>query len=378
MKKECFLLSLLVISLLTLSVAMAFWPFTGYATAGPTKLPASTLSCSESDGSSGPNETIAGAIQYTYKSTWTSYSKEAADFCENNASLTEYYCAGKLAKSKVVRCNGGCDNETVDAFGKRFNAWKCLPEGPEIPPEPEAERVCNDSDAGPNATIAGVVVGENELGSFAEKDQCVGIATIKEMACTEDKMPKAITLRCAGDAAGKCNTTSVTFSGSNYTGVGFCKPAERQCSDSDGARNYTVAGVAVAVVNALGNTKTARDMCVGKKLREVYCLNNTITTEDVDCPAGTECIRGACAVNPLKAAKCEDSDGGLKPDVAGNVTLHPSEVKLSDFCLNSKYVMEFGCYGWGKNSTVILPYMVHRNCPYGCSNGMCRPKPAVH
>ena len=69
----------------------------------------------------------------------------------------------------------------------------------------------------------------------------------------------------------------------------------------------------------------------------------------------------------LKPITCTDSDGGENYYQKGTVTVN--NVKLTDFCIDSKTLKEHYCVGSNARYSNYV-------CPYGCENGACRKQPA--
>ncbi len=150
------------------------------------------------------------------------------------------------------------------------------------------------------------------------------------------------------------------------------KCLKQKCSDSDGGKNYNVAGT---VINGL---TVLTDYCMTKyDLKEYSCMTDTSHKSVVyTCPKG--CSEGACisSVSPPPPPpeeieesniSCVDSDGGKKFQVKGIVTV--GTAVYEDEC-NGAILMEYEC----KNETTYGSAAYQ--CPYGCENGKCNEKPA--
>lgn len=370
MKKSLFLVSLLVISVLTVSLVMAFWPFTKI-TGQAISLPSPTVTCADSDG--GNNKSVAGAIIYSWRGLVGTRANSVADSCEGT-TLIEYYCQGSQAKKAGIMCDNGCISETITAFGKDFIAGKC-----NVSEEISDETSCRDSDNGVNASSAGVTIGSDELGSFEYKDICLNERRVREFACTPDNKARVTDLNCVETSAGKCRNISITFEGQTYNNVGYCQPQTLQCSETDGGKNATNSGITTEVIDAYGNTRVSRDICEGtKKVKEFYCNNTKTAFQSITCE--DFCINGACTVRPVL---CTDSDGGYNITSKGTVTIPETNTVASDFCLNPSTLAELGCELGGKKGGYVSESKVFKNVHIAhikcltntiCSDGACRPR----
>ncbi len=135
----------------------------------------------------------------------------------------------------------------------------------------------------------------------------------------------------------------------------------KSCKDSDGGKNYYVAG-SVTYETSSGTGK-AFDFCSGDYLIENYCSGNKINSTRHYCSYG--CSNGACKKAPVES--CKDSDGGRNYYAAGSVSYTGSNgvVSLSkDYC-SGNYLTEYYCSGNKVSST-------RHYCSYGCSNGACK------
>jgi hypothetical protein len=112
--------------------------------------------------------------------------------------------------------------------------------------------------------------------------------------------------------------------------------AERGCVDSDGGRNYSVAGTCMGFVGSDG--LGTGDICLydtGRAgiLREVFCNETSeCETENYSCPEGEICRAGKCVAGKPADPLCVDTDGGLDPEVKGEV-----HFMLDDACYISNY-----------------------------------------
>ncbi|MFH0979251.1 MAG: hypothetical protein V1837_08205 [Candidatus Woesearchaeota archaeon] len=113
-------------------------------------------------------------------------------------------------------------------------------------------------------------------------------ACVRKGSCTYSCKKDSCSAKC--DGSNGCNPLSTCD-------LATC---ECVCGDSDGGKNYNVAGT-----TSLGLT-TNVDSCTGSTLTEYYCEANAIKSESYNCLAGWGCVSGACVPPQCTAGSCCD------------------------------------------------------------------------
>jgi hypothetical protein len=228
----------------------------------------------------------------------------------------------------------GCLNWTPENCVYGCSGYVCLP------PQP----FCTDSDGGLNLASFGTVSFRFANGTGGnQSDSCNG-NLLNEQSCS-NLTPVSTTFNCL-------------FSCSN----GACLQSQPICTDTDGGKVYNVTGNVTYKLN--GITTTLQDTCTNTTLTERYCTNTTALSINTACVWG--CTNGRC----LPAPVCTDSDGGLKPNIAGLVTVIASDGKktsMGDFCgpTPSPVLWEMYCVNTTTKDSKAY------NCTRGCLNGAC-------
>lgn len=366
MKKQILILAF-VITLMISVVSASWWDtITGKSITGNAVINSNVRTCEASN----------GVLKYSYRTAWGTIAwRNLTDSCSGDV-LTDYSCSRNGEKKTVNRnskvCENGCENVRLSVFGGTFDIGRCI-SGSTIA---ESNRICNESDRvfGPNITQAGFVTGSDEYGTpFTLADSCTG-DVLSEWSCAEDKKPVKTTVNCVSSGTGRCNTQDVTFNGVTQTAA-YCQAQTLQCSDSDGGRNLTGAGVVNAVINAAGRTQTGTDRCVdNKRLVEYTCdANMRLAGETITCP--DICQDGKCMERDVL---CTDSDGGWAPATKGTVT-NVFGANLTDSCMGEGVLMEFSCgtfngQEWsfrGSSRSRSRALVKYKLCANGCENGAC-------
>jgi hypothetical protein len=386
MKKAYFLMTLLVMSIFAVSLAAAFWPFTGNAVTGNA---VAAKTCTETD--SGNDIYNAGTTTYTYKGA----EKIRSDECYSSTKLTEWYCtASHNIISKTVRCPAGCQDAsciriepictnldngakndsgtfTNKCDGNNLITYACEDSGSAVIPTTsvcdyqcktaacvQRPFTCTDSDGGKIFNVSGTarMTFTGTTNTDSKKDVCNG-KVLKEAVCTDTGV-SYVTVNCKS----LCSTD---------TNGGFCDPKPLSCIDDDG--EDTSINSSATSTDVYGKATTFYDKCDGtKKVREAYCDGNVAKSKTINC--GDMCQNGACLV---RDDMCIDSDGGYKIGIKGNVISYKADgsvrANVSDFCADTYVLAEVGCAkktskGWnfaGNSKTSARISVKYTKCPNG-------------
>ena len=161
------------------------------------------------------------------------------------------------------------------------------------------------------------------------------------------------------------------------TGMAYGKT----CTDSDGGKNYKVAGDAKGY-----DGKGTVDACdfsndVKGIIWEAVCEKGVAVHYKTPCPKDTPyCNRAVCSKEP---GKCEDTDGGNIPELLGTVT----EIRTADGPQATDYCEDLSTLQplqecTGEQCGVREYYCAEENkapfqdvdCPNGCNGGVCQPQ----
>ena len=251
-----------------LLIFIVYKVFTGFVPSGGIP-PSNDSYCTDSDG---------GKDYYIRGTTNDSHGSRLTDYCTNSAStslLIEGYCnvvssSYSIESYESYACPNGC-SEGV-----------CINDSSVIP----SNQSCTDSDGGANPYQAGHVYGINPEGkNYILNDTCNNSSDgewIYERTCVGSplKVASYTTPLCPyGCKDGACMNASSTDRNISNTPT-------RSCVDSDGGKDYYVAGTTY-IPNPYS------DLCLDNKtLRENYCEGTYPASINYICP--NECSRNAC------------------------------------------------------------------------------------
>lgn len=191
---------------------------------------------------------------------------------------------------------------------------------------------CSDSDGGKDIFTIGQAVDS----SGAYDDGCADALRVDEMFCEEGEVS---VLAIACPTGYECRS-------------GAC--VEAKCSDSDGGADELKKGTTSA------GSDSETDRCLdAQTVKEFYCTRDTISSRDIECDTGMECVDGACV-----EGMCEDSDGGKDASVKG--TTEKGTLSQTDSCLNPSTVREYFC-----QDGLIKNEMMECASGYECKDGAC-------
>ena len=166
---------------------------------------------------------------------------------------------------------------------------------------------------------------------------------------------------CGVDDKTYANLCVANVSGITIAYNGECIPPKK-CTDSDAGKNVLETGT----VEIDGSKNT--DLCINSSVvKEFYCSNEQMTSENVSCPSGYKCEQGKCVLPPPPPPPpvCSDSDSGLDRLTAGSVDYQGKTYK--DDCVTVYQVREYYCTA---NGTVSNTNLVCSS-GYQCTNGKC-------
>ncbi|MBN2121521.1 hypothetical protein JW721_00475 [Candidatus Micrarchaeota archaeon] len=240
-----------------------------------------TTDCSDEDG--GKEILIASGVSL--------FGEYEEDYCAGTSSVMEFYCENSSIVYEEIECPAGYT----------CNDGACEP------------APCSDSDGGIVSSEMGVAVS----GMETKSDSCASESKLTEYYCAAD---------------GTIASEEISCPSGQVCSDGEC--VEPTCEDSDGGIEISEAGTTEK--GSLSNS----DSCVGSAVvKEYYCENGAIASENIDCPSGEVCLDGACIEEPA----CTDSDGGKDKFSAGTTSYMGSS--SSDTCDGTTAVTEYYCEG---------------------------------
>ncbi len=193
------------------------------------------VTCTDTDG--GNRRSVFGTVSYDGRSY--------PDSCTDMYTLKEYFCGSSGYDYASILCTG---------YGEMCWNGVCSP------------AQCEDSDGGQDKYTRGSARVYTDNGySYSENDDCSG-RNVLERYCSDLKV-QTRSMACEPEEA--CET-------------GRC--IEAVCEDTDGGRQYIVAGT---VTKGAVTHKDSCDQSDGRVLYEYYCSGNDITYERYTCL--TEC-----------------------------------------------------------------------------------------
>ncbi|MEM4272332.1 MAG: Kazal-type serine protease inhibitor family protein, partial [Candidatus Bilamarchaeaceae archaeon] len=165
---------------------------------------------------------------------------------------------------------------------------------------------------------------------------------------------------CGSDGITYTNECYARQAGVNISHTGACgtgtdeSAVSPNCVDSDNGKNVLEYGTASKGSESFNDSCSPNTNAV----YEYFCLNNAITSENVPCPAGTECGGGKCV-----EILCSDTDSGQ--DILMKGTIKKGSESFSDSC-NGTSVLEYYC----SNNQILSKVIA---CPSGksCEDGAC-------
>ncbi|MFH1520224.1 MAG: hypothetical protein ABID61_01120 [Candidatus Micrarchaeota archaeon] len=239
-------------------------------------------------------------------------------------------CTGVSKNNQEIITNTTNSSEIVDNQTEN----QMPPLSPVVEPDPPIQLWCNDSD-GMNSSTKGVVT----VNDRNYDDYCLDTVKVKEYYCE-----------------GNLATSEIIDCGFGYScNYGKCEKTDRICSDSDNGINITKQGI--VSVNSLSFSGEFIDKCIDIYLvKEYWCEDDSMKTEDIKCDDGTKCVNGMC-----REDACFDTDDGSI--YKKGVTTKGEDSKV-DSCENNKEGTEYYCNG---NQIVNSSF----TCPNKCINGAC-------
>jgi len=292
------------------------------------------LDCDETDDGRDPFE------QGTTTLVGRRGNRSRTDGCRDDITLTEYTCGrkygGYIFFSSRIRCSS-------------LGVYTCE-DGACV--EDEDQLYCEDTDEGNEPFVFGEVTYLNISGrEITVADYCNNNQFLTERYC-DGVHPANEQHRCEFG----CED-------------GACIEPEPFCEDSDGGIEPFVAGN-VNGINESNEEFFWEDECNrdGDRVFEWYCEGVNSLIESIRCEFG--CEEGAC-LEEEQDPFCEDTDGGIEPFVAGNVSGEDDDGRffLEDECNNDcTQVHEYYCDD-------INPRLEDIECEFGCEYGACLEEP---
>lgn len=208
-----------------------------------------------------------------------------------------------------------------------------------------AQAVCDDSDMGRDALVAGTATATDGTGY---SDECGDSLTVVEYYCDgADVTHESIA----------CPSGLVCLDGA-------CVPLEvtHTCEDSEAGMDSATKGTVVF------DGESHTDACDNGTLIEYYCEGNLLASESVECPDG--CAYGTCTNQ-----SCRDTEYSNSIYAGGTVNLINGSGWFSypDNCSDDMTVLEHYCDGDELRVDAIA-------CPsgYHCGGGVCYPDVLCH
>jgi len=179
------------------------------------------------------------------------------------------------------------------------------------------------------------------------------------LGCTERPEGNAANGSNGSQCAACANATAANATTQPAPNITMVVPRPT-CTDSDGMDSYTKGNVSLGMALYV-------DGCTdGSHVKEYYCDGSMATSETVECPLGSGCADGRCA---MVETGCAETDGGDDIYNAGTLTLvnDLTSAEYLDKCLDDKRVKEYHCTRDGYAEEVV-------NCPDGtvCVQAACR------
>ena len=197
---------------------------------------------------------------------------------------------------------------------------------------------CTDSDGGRDIFTIGSV--QTNAGTIS--DSCIDAQTVNETICSNgaassEALPCPNGYECH---SGRCDKLS--------------------CSDSDNGINVKIKGTIVS-----GSTSQTDSCYAASTVKEYYCANGSISSQDIACGSSESCVDGACVEKP-----CSDTDSGKDPLVSGTVT--KGSDTYVDSCYDAQTVHEYYC-----DSGTVKDEKMACQSGYSCADGRCAPNKCI-
>ena len=234
-----------------------------------------------------------------------------ADTCADAHNVEECFCEGDVLATELYPCPTGfmCKNGLCEEFD------------------------CSDTDGGEKPLEAGTAT--DASGSIA--DECKDETTVTEAYCDMDT----------------AKTKDIDCPTGKHCVDGAC--IDFECTETDDGNDPAEAGTTTK------GDMSKEDECLDPEtLREYYCDDGAIASDEVECEDDEHCVDGACTALP----DCLDSDGGKTKFTQGTVTA--GRDTYTDECIDDNTLTEYYCVGGELNSNQLI-------CGYGyvCVEGAC-------
>lgn len=212
--------------------------------------------------------------------------------------------------------------------------------------------LCNDSDGGINTDAAGRAESATEI----RRDYCLNETDVAEYSCSGDSVTVA-NISCGADKeckGGECVAKPETNKTQNQT-------VQSGCNGPLGPNMYVRETTAF-------NGSVYNDTCIEYGVvKDYYCKDNKLLSENNQCPPGYGCYGGVCE---KQVPVCSDDDGGDNILVRGMVTIVKginTAFKANDDCVDEGKVLEYYCSDSETAASDEIP------CPSGkkCVSGRC-------
>jgi hypothetical protein len=209
---------------------------------------------------------------------------------------------------------------------------------------------CTDSDGGENYYLKGHISGAMPEG-FISEDQCVSPeGRLRETICVNGYGSSKLHDCPNGCSNGACINSTINQS----------------CYDSDRGKNYYLKGT----VSNKGLTAT--DECAGVKIKEFYCMQNTIKNNEyfiLKTSTGKKELRYISYSSSDNTVTIKDISTGAMMETS--VFNNQFELIIGGIIYKFQTVNENGQTNIKPTEeTTTIPYEEY-SCPSGCSNGAC-------
>ena len=300
------------------------------------------IGCVDSDGKD-PYTHVNGTVHYLNEDNELTVLQ---DECISLHELNEAECEG----DEGVYAKYWCDDTQVCLNGR------CI-------------KKCKDGGQGPNPFYSqvGVESYDFDMQTIVEDhDYCIDGETLAEYYCDPDTNEPVMKEYDCTRFGGVCENNSCTA----------------ECGETDKGHDLRTKGTTTGYYadnyfsvgdQMMYELTELTDECIGYKIREYYCDEQTHTIEDSIgfCSAGYYGVEGECV-----EYKCKDPDG-LDPNTKSNTTGKVMDLESmgynmgskTDYCHSEDIVVEYGC---GSGELTVKQELIECQPGEKCVEGACK------